>query len=98
MSTSSLINSRQNPRIKELVKLRQRRHRAKTGQCIVDGAREISRALAASVPCRAAFICEDLVDSPEERHTRKQLERAAAEVFFVTPLVYTKIAFGERED
>jgi TrmH family RNA methyltransferase len=93
-----LINSRQNPRIKELVKLRDRRYRAKTGKCLVDGAREISRALAAGVSCPAAFICEELIESPEERDACKQLQRGADEVFLITALVYKKIAFGDRDD
>lgn len=93
-----LITSRQNPRIKEAVRLRERRQRERSGLCLVDGAREIARALQAGVLCPVAFVCDELVTTPEARDAREALRRAAAEVLCVTPDVYRKIAFGERDD
>ena len=42
-----IITSLQNPRVKDAVRLRDRRHREKQGRILIDGARELHRAIAA---------------------------------------------------
>ena len=54
------IVSLTNPRVKAAVRLRDRRERDATGLTIIDGAREILRALDAGVRVEAAFIATDL--------------------------------------
>ncbi len=45
-----------------------------------------------------AFICEELAGSPESRQAIVAIEATAAEVFRVSPEVYAKLAFGDRDD
>ena len=91
-----LITSRNNSRIKEAAKLRSGRQRASQGKFLIDGAREISRALDAGVEVDAAFCCEALCGSET---TSQMLPRIPADVLFgVTTEVFEKLAFGERRD
>ena len=63
--TPPLITSLTNPRVKAAVRLRDRRERESTGLTIVDGAREIIRALDAGARVETAFIAPDLVRSAD---------------------------------
>jgi len=52
-----LIASRQNPRLKALIRLLQRRERDATGTFLVEGQREVSRALAAGLHLQCLYYC-----------------------------------------
>jgi TrmH family RNA methyltransferase len=65
--TSKPIESPSNPHIKAATRLRDRRERERTGLTIVDGAREIRRALDAGVTVETAFVCDALVRSDDAR-------------------------------
>ena len=56
-----VITSTSNPRVKAAMALRERRARDETGLTIVDGAREVRRALDARVVVTEAFVCEPLL-------------------------------------
>ena len=92
------ITSRQNPRVKDAARLRNRRERDKRQHFLIDGAREITRAVAAGIRCVEAFVCNELCESQECQNAADALRNAGAEVFDVTPDVYAKLAFGERDD
>ena len=55
------ITSLQNPRVKQLVKLRDRRPRDEAGLFLVEGYREMRRALAAGVKLARALLRPRLV-------------------------------------
>ncbi|MBW3599707.1 MAG: RNA methyltransferase [Planctomycetes bacterium] len=95
---TGLITSVQNPRIKAAARLRDSRARRKAGRFLIDGAREISRAIGAGVTVHEAFICPELCDSPERQEAARLAEESAAETFHVTPAVFAKLAFGDREE
>lgn len=96
--SDSLITSRQNQRIKSAAKLRQRRARDEQGRTLVDGLREIQRALDAGIQPVEAFVCSQLLEGPDAQRTLENLTAAASEVFPVTPEVFEKIAFGDRAE
>ena len=60
-----------NPRVKAAVRLRDRREREATGLTIVDGAREILRALDAGVRVETAFVAPDLLRTPDAHGRRR---------------------------
>ena len=91
------ITSLTNPRVKAAVRLRDRRERESTGLTIVDGAREILRALDAGVRVETAFLCEDLLRTPDAIAVAERLRHRPATVE-VAPAVLAKVAFGERLD
>ncbi len=94
--TKPEITSRQNVRIKEAAKLRAGRQRAKQGRFLIDGAREIERALDAGIEVLEVFVCEALCASEVARSLVARL--AEAHCANVTPEVFGKVCFGERND
>jgi TrmH family RNA methyltransferase len=92
------ITSRQNPRVRDAGRLRIGRERQRHGLFLIDGAREIERAIAEGVRCVEAFICEELCDSPQCQASLDAVERSGAQLLLVTSDVYAKLAFGERDD
>ncbi len=91
------ITSLTNPRVKAAVRLRDRRERDTTGLTIVDGAREILRALDAGVRVETAFVAPDLIRSPEAMAAAERLRHRPG-TLEATPAVLAKVAFGERSD
>jgi RNA methyltransferase, TrmH family len=91
------ITSLTNPRVKAAVRLRDRRARELTGLTIVDGAREILRALDAGVRVETAFLAEDLVRTPDAHEVADRLRHRPA-TMAVSPTVLAKVAYGERSD
>ncbi len=91
------IQSLQNNRIKELVKLSRRRRRDERRVTLVEGVREASRALAAGIVPQEAYICPGLMTDEAARALGAELARleaaGALRFFEVTPEVFAKIAY-----
>lgn len=98
MATPSRITSRQNQRVKDAVRLRTRRNRDRQGLCLIDGVREVVQAIESGVACVEAFICEEACYSSNSRDTVTILAATQAELLYVSPEVYEKLCFGEREE
>ncbi|GAA5532513.1 TrmH family RNA methyltransferase [Deinococcus aluminii] len=64
MTAPDPITSLQNPQVKRLVRLRQRREREREGLILIEGARELARAAAAGLVPATLYTCEALY-SPE---------------------------------
>lgn len=92
------ITSRQNPRVKDVARLRLTRERQRQGRFVVDGAREILRAIQAGVEVVEAFVCHELLESDDARLAADRALAAAGVAATVTPEVFEKICFGERTD
>lgn len=60
---ATTITSLSNPRVKQVVKLREHRQRRKTGLFIAEGLREIERASAAGLELVELFACDQLLDA-----------------------------------
>ncbi len=94
------ISSLQNGRVKNVVKLRQRRHRDLQRLTVVEGAREVVRALQSDVIPVEAFVCSELITG-EEAETAVSLPHQLApthstQLFHVTPDVFAKMAYREN--
>jgi TrmH family RNA methyltransferase len=92
------IHSVQNQRVKDAVKLREARQRAKQGRILIDGARELERAIRAGVKLEELFVCEALCDTPEAIELLRTATSSAKIISHVTPAVFAKLAFGERAE
>jgi TrmH family RNA methyltransferase len=90
------ITSRQNVRVKEAAKLRDARQRQKQGRLLIDGGREILRAMERGIEVAEAFICEPLLHDDEARAAAERLQQSAAVLATVTEDVFEKLCFGER--
>ena len=96
--TSPAITSASNPRIRNAVELRERRHRERRGETIIDGAREVLRAIEAGVAVEEAFVCNPLVRTPDAESARDALAKAGAEIVDVGERAFERLAFGERAE
>ena len=95
---SDAITSAANPRIKALVRLRERAARDETGRFPVEGYRELSRALDANVPIETLFVCSDLVLGHNEPALVERARRAGAEVVPVSADPFRKASYRERPE
>jgi RNA methyltransferase, TrmH family len=92
------ISSLQNPRLKQLVKLRDRRPRDEAGVFLVEGYREIRRALEKKVPFTELYFAPDWFLGENEPALIAQAEAAGAELFELTKEAFAKVAYRERPD
>jgi TrmH family RNA methyltransferase len=65
MQETAVITSRQNPRVQQLVRLRERAGRVESGLFLVEGCRELSRALAAEMRVTEIYFCPVLFKNRE---------------------------------
>lgn len=92
------ITSLQNPRVKDAVRLRNRRHREKEGRIVIDGARELIRAISAGVRLVEVFVCRSLCKGDDANRVLGMLPTSGAEVLEVAEAVLEKVAFGGRAE
>lgn len=92
------ITSLQNTRVKEAIKLRDRKGRVQQDRIIIDGTREIARAMAGNITFDEVFICEELCRSDEANELLDPIQGVAATLLPVTPAVFEKLAYGERQE
>ncbi len=97
MLAAEPITSLQNPRVKNVVRLSNRRHRDQLQQTVVEGVRESSLALQSGILPIEAFICPEYLPDAGGQEVMKQLLQLAAEVqtrlFEVSPAVFDKMAY-----
>jgi TrmH family RNA methyltransferase len=96
------ITSPANPRVKQAAALRAAGERRRTGLTLVDGLREITRAVAAGVEIMELFVAADA-----REHDARVADRAVcleacaargAEVVPLGPRAFEKLAFGDRDE
>jgi TrmH family RNA methyltransferase len=92
------LTSTANPRVKAVVRLRDRRDRDATGLAVVDGVREIRRAMDAGVELVEAFATESLASSADARALLARLAASGHPATEVAEPVLLRIAFGDRTD
>lgn len=91
--TVPLITSLQNPQVKRLVRLRTRRAREEENLILIEGAREVSRAVQAGVTVTEVFLCPERF-SPEAA----ELHVEHARVTHLTPAAFEKVSVRESPD
>ena len=92
------ITSSSNPRIKAAVALRDRKERDSRGETLVDGAREIGRAIAAGVELVELFVEPGMIASDDAQAALAAARARGARATTVSPHVLAKLAFGDRSD
>ncbi|HEY2841451.1 MAG TPA: RNA methyltransferase [Pirellulales bacterium] len=90
------ISSVHNPRVREAAGLRDRRQRKRHGRCLIDGVRELSRALDAKLTPSEVFVCPELLSGEEAAALLDRLRQRQIPWIEVTPQVFVKLAYGER--
>ena len=91
LSSAKVISSTSNQRVKDVVRLRKRRDRDETGLFVVEGRRELRRAIDAGCRVDQIFVCPSLA-SPDEWHG------AGIDVAQVSDSVFDRLSGREGPD
>lgn len=94
MTRAEPITSLQNPQLKRLVRLHARRGREQEGVILIEGARELSRALDAGLRPTELFSCPEL-HSPEAAEVAPRLPTAPTEL---SRAAFEKVSGRENPD
>jgi TrmH family RNA methyltransferase len=92
------ITSLQNLRLKQLVRLRDRRPRDEAGQFLIEGYREVKRALAAGVRPHELYCGPDWFLGTNEPALIEEAQSAGAQVFELSKEAFAKVSYRDRPD
>ncbi len=92
------IKSLQNTRIKGLVRLRNRRERDQTERFLIEGYRELRRAVDHRVAIETLFVCEDLFLGSNEPRLIDDARALGAEVVDVGTDAFAKVSYRDRPE
>lgn len=92
------ITSLQNDRIKNLVRLRDGGHRRRQGRFIIEGLREVTRALAAGFPLETLYFCDDLFRDEAAFALLEDTDHSGLEVVQLGTEAFNKVAFRQNPD
>jgi len=97
-TVSERITSLQNPRVKQLVKLRDRGARDAAGLFLIEGYREVKRALAAGVKPVEFYCGPEWYLGENEPALVAEARQAGAQVFELSKAVFAKASYRDRPD
>jgi TrmH family RNA methyltransferase len=92
------ITSLQNPRLKQLVRLRERRERDEAGLFLVEGYREVRRALEKNIRLRELYFCPDWFLGGNEPALLEQARQTGAQLFELSREAFAKCSYRDRPD
>lgn len=95
---SILITSAKNPRVKHAYTLRERKERDREKVTILEGYRELSRALALGIKFRECYFAPELYLGENEPALIEAIEKSGAETFETTATILQKLAYRERPE
>lgn len=89
------ITSPQNPKLKQLVRLKDRKERDETGLFLIEGYREIKRAIEGDILFESLFICKSLFLGSNEPLL---IEQIGVETFTLPEHLFERISYRDRPD
>ncbi len=93
-----MITSRQNPQIKEALTLQDRRARDESGLFLIEGFREVTRAVKGGVVLQKLFVCPALFLGENEKALIEQIESTGTDPLFCSEEVFRKLSYRDRPD
>jgi TrmH family RNA methyltransferase len=93
-----LISSPQNPRVKALVRLRDRHGRDRDQKLLIEGYRELLRAAEAGYPIEEVYLCPGLFQGVNEPALIERLHTVGARLTELTEPVFRKVAYRDRPE
>ncbi|HET9411892.1 MAG TPA: RNA methyltransferase [Candidatus Saccharimonadales bacterium] len=93
-----IITSKQNPAVKFLLSLRQRREREQSGLTLVDGFEELLCALDAGVRIKTLYYCPELMGGTDQTKLLARLTADGVEAVECSRPVFEKVAYREGPD
>jgi RNA methyltransferase, TrmH family len=93
------IQSRQNEQVKNLVKLRERKHRDRQDRFLVEGLRELGHALGSGYEVESIYFCPEFFPSPDHIDFIDQIRRDhEPQLVRMSEDVFNKAAYREGPD
>ncbi len=92
------IQSRQNPRVQALARLRDRAERDARGLFLIEGQRELSRALERGVAIEEAYHCPEMFRGPEQAELIARCRAGRASVCQLGVSAFEKVSGREGPD
>lgn len=92
------VSSLANPKVKEVVRLRRRPHRDESNLMIIEGYRELKRALDNGHIPRELFFCPECFQGENEQDLIRRCGEAGADLIQCTEAVFVKMAYRERPE
>ena len=92
------ITSLQNPKIKRLAKLRKRSEREKEQVILIEGYRELRRALESGWPVEEIYLCPELFLGDNEEALLTAASETGAKLVQCSETVFQKVAYRDRPD
>ena len=92
------IVSPANPRIKAVVRLRDRAERDATGRFVVEGYRELTRATHAGIRIETLLVCPDLYLGGNEPGLADRIRAAGAELLEVSETAFRRASYRDRPE
>ena len=92
------ITSLQNPRVKQLVKLRERRERDDAGLFLIEGYREVRRALEKNLRLGELYFCPEWFLGENEPVLLEQARAAGAHLYELSKDAFAKCSYRDRPD
>jgi len=92
------ILSPSNPRIRAAARLRERSARDETGRTLVDGGRELLRALQAGVSVETLFVCRPLIRTADAQAALEDAAATGVAILDCSEAAFAKVAFGDRAE
>lgn len=92
------LTSLHNPKVKNAVKLFDRKDRDEMGLFMIEGYRELKRAADRGVKIETLFICPQLFLGENEGALIEKIRKSGAEVFSCDPKVCKKLSYRDRPD
>ncbi|MBB65778.1 MAG: rRNA methyltransferase [Waddliaceae bacterium] len=96
--TMKQIESAQNPEVKALVKLRKRRDRDQSGLFLIEGYRELLRAVENDFPIQKLYICPELFLGSNEGELIRNIRSKGTEIIQCSPKAFEKVSYRDRPD
>lgn len=92
------ITSLQNPKVKQIIHLRDKRERDESGLFLIEGYREIFRANKAGWEIAQLLICPELFLGTNEPALIKNLLDKKTQIITCAPKIFEKISYRDRPD
>ena len=92
------ITSLSNPRVKQLVRLRTRRERDRTGTFLIEGYRELAKAAQAMVQMREVYYCPALYLGTNEPELLARFTERGAAAIELGADAFRKVAYRDRPE
>lgn len=92
------ITSLQNPKVKHLVGLRDRRERDLSNEFLIEGYREVLRAVDAGWRMTQLYYCPEFFLGTNEQALIDRIERYGAQLFLCSKNVFEKLSYRDRPD